>query len=152
MNKKRGIILTIVLIIVVILGLWISGIILKRQEPELEPELEPEKESIETVTEIGLGEIAWIDSLTKIKIKNTNDYFEITTDLKNLFEEDKNDDDTLLIDSAWCICYTFIVDNVSYKGWEIIGMGAESYKDDGLKYNLEIHNFGSGKIKVEVTK
>lgn len=37
-----------------------------------------ENEIINVVTEVNLGERAWIDSPSKINIKNTNDYFEIT--------------------------------------------------------------------------
>ena len=66
-----------------------------------------------TVTEISLGERAWIDSLTKINIKNTNDYFEITEKVK--WEVPEHPIDTTISFSV-PVPYTFVVDDVSYSG------------------------------------
>lgn len=102
------------------------------------------------VTEVNLGERAWIDSLTKINIKNTNDYFEITEKVK--WEVPEHPIDTT-ISFAIPIPYTFVVDGVSYNGIYELNDANWSKKDEGLDYNLRVVNLTKdGKIEIEVTK
>ena len=215
MNKKRIIIVTIITILVVILGLWISGIIpkqiarisatnyLKKNFPKIQLEYvdvewsssfggysirfkdenneiygfimnnkyfpislgqglfgfeekyrekyeKQETESINEVTEISLGEKAWVNSLTKINIKDTNDYFEITEKVK--WEVPKHSKYTT-ISFAIPVPYKFVVDGVSYNGIYELNDANWSKKDEGLDYNLRVVNLTKdGKIEIEVTK
>lgn len=109
-----------------------------------------ENESINEVTEISLGEKAWINSLTKINIKNTNDYFEITEKVK--WEVPEYPDATT-ISFAIPVPYTFVVDGVSYNGIYELNDAIWSKKPEGLDYNLKVVNLTKdGKIEIEVTK
>lgn len=109
-----------------------------------------ETESINEVTEISLGEKAWINSLTKINIKDTNDYFEITEKVK--WEVPKHSKDTT-ISFAIPVPYKFVVDGVSYNGIYELNDASWSKKDEGLAYNLRVVNLTKdGKIEIEVTK
>lgn len=109
-----------------------------------------ETENINEVTEINLGERAWINSLTKIKIKGTNDYFEITEKVK--WEVPEHEEGTT-ISFAIPVPYTFVVDGVSYNGVYELNDAGWSKKDEGLDYNLKVVNLTKdGKIEIEVTK
>lgn len=109
-----------------------------------------ETENINEVTEISLGEEAWINSFTKIKIKNTNDYFEITEKVK--WEVPEHPEGTTISFSV-PIPYTFVVNGVSYNGIYELNESSWSKKAEGLEYNLRVVNLTKdGKIKVEVTK
>lgn len=109
-----------------------------------------ENENINEVTEIGLGEKVWINSLTRINIKNTNDYFEITEKVKWKVPEYS---EGTTISFSVPVPYTFVVDGVSYNGIYELGESAWSTKAEGLDYNLKVVNLTKdGKIEVEVTK
>lgn len=100
------------------------------------------------VTEVDLGKRAWINSLTKIKIKGTNDYFEITEKVK--WEVPKHEEGTT-ISFAIPIPYTFVVDGVKYNGVYELNDASWSKKDEGLDYNLRVVNLTKdGKIEIEV--
>lgn len=102
------------------------------------------------VTEVNLGERAWINSLTKINIKDTNDYFEITEKVK--WEVPEHEEGTT-ISFAIPVPYTFVVDGVSYNGVFELNDASWSKKDEGLDYNLRVVNLTKdGKIEIEVTK
>lgn len=109
-----------------------------------------ENENTNEVTEISLGEKAWINSLTKINIKNTNDYFEITEEVKwKVPEHPKGTTSSFSIN----VPYTFVVDGVSYNGNYQLGDSIRNKKEEGLDYNLEIINLTEdGKIEIEITK
>ncbi|MDO4282146.1 MAG: hypothetical protein Q4D02_00785 [Clostridia bacterium] len=215
MNKKRIIIVTIILILVAIFGLWISGIIpkqiarvsatnyLKKNFPKIQLEYvdiewsssfggysikfkdennevygfimnnkyfpitlgqglfgfeekyrekyeKQEIENINEVTQISLGEKTWINSLTKINIKNTNDYFEITEKVKWKVPEYS---EGTTISFSISVPYTFVVNGVSYNGIYELGDSIGSKKAEGLDYNLKVINLTEdGKIEIEVTK
>lgn len=151
MNKKSIIIVTIISILIAILGLWISGVISKQIARIYREEYEKqETESINVVTEVSLGEQAWINSLTKINIKDTNDYFEITEKVK--WEVPEHSEHTT-ISFAIAIPYTFVVNDVSYNGVYQLNDSGRSKKIEGLDYNLRVVNLTKdGKIKIEVTK
>lgn len=109
-----------------------------------------ETESINVVTEVSLGEWAWIDSLTKINIKDTNDYFEITEKVK--WEVPEHSEDTT-ISFTIPVPYTFVVDGVSYSGIYELNDSSWSKEPEGLDYNLRVVNLTKdGKIEIEVTK
>ncbi len=109
-----------------------------------------ETENVNEVTEISLGEKAWINSLTKINIKDTNDYFEITEKVK--WEVPEYSEDTT-ISFAISIPYTFVVDGGSYSGIYELNDASWSKKPEGLDYNLRVVNLTKdGKIEIEVTK
>lgn len=102
------------------------------------------------VTEVNLGERAWINSITKIKIKGTNDYFEITEKVK--WEVPEHEEGTT-ISFAIPVPYTFVVDGISYNGVYELNDASWSKKDEELDYNLKVVNLTKdGKIEVEVTK
>ncbi len=215
MNKKRILIVTIILILATIFGLWVSGIIpkqiarisatnyLKRNFPKIQLEYvdiewsssfegytikfkdenneiyafimnnkyfpvtlgqglfgfketykekyeKQETESINEVTQISLGEKAWINSLTKIKIKNTDDYFEITEKVKWKVPEHS---EGTTISFSISIPYTFVVDGASYNGVYELGDSSWNKKAEELDYNLKVINLTKdGKIRIEVTK
>lgn len=215
MNKKRIIIVSIILILITILGLWISGIIpkqiarifatnyLKKNFPKIQLEYvdiewsssfggysikfkdendevygfimnnkyfpitlgqglsgfeekyrekyeKQETENINEVTEISLGERAWINSLTKINIKNTNDYFEITDKVK--WEIPEYSEGTTVSFSI-LVPYTFVVNGISYNGTYELNSANRSKKVEGLDYDLRVTNLTKdGKIEIEVTK
>lgn len=215
MNKKKIIIVTIISILVIILGLWISGIIpkqiarisatnyLKKNFPKIHLEYvniewsssfggysikfkdenneiysfimnnkyfpvtlgqglfgfeekyrdkyeKQENENINVVTEVSLRKRAWIDSLTKINIKDTNDYFEITERVK--WEVPEHSKDTT-ISFTIPVPYKFVVDGVSYNGIYELNDTSWSKKPEGLKYNLRVVNLTkAGKIEIEITK
>ncbi len=108
------------------------------------------REKYEEVTEISLGERAWIDSLTKINIKDTNDYFEITGKVK--WEVPEHSKDTT-ISFDILVPYTFVVDEVLYNGIYKLNDASWSKKPEGLDYNLRVVNLTKdGKIEVEITK
>lgn len=109
-----------------------------------------ETESINEVTEISLGEKAWINSLTKINIKNTNDYFEIAEKVKWEVPEHSED---MTISFAIPVPYTFVVEGVSYNGIYELNHAIWSKRPKGLDYNLRVVNLTKdGKIEIEVTK
>lgn len=109
-----------------------------------------ENKNINEVTEISLGEKVWINSLTKINIKDTNDYLEITEKVKWKIPEHSED---TTISFSVPVPYTFVVDGVSYNGIYELGESAWSEKAEGLNYNLKVVNLTKdGKIEVEVTK
>ena len=109
-----------------------------------------EKQDINEVTEIILGESAWIDSLTKINIKDTNDYFEITEKVKWEVPEDLED---ATISFSIPVPYIFVVDGISYTGTYEFDNADWSKKTEGLDYNLKVMNVRKdGKIEIEVTK
>lgn len=109
-----------------------------------------ETESINLVTEMYLGERVWIDSPTKVNIKGTNDYFEITENVK--WKVPKHSKDTT-ISFAIPVPYKFVVDGVSYNGIYELNDASWSKKDEGLDYNLRVVNLTKdGKIEIEVTK
>lgn len=102
------------------------------------------------VTEVNLEERAWINSLTKINIKDTNDYFEITEKVK--WEVPEHEEGTT-ISFAIPVPYKFVVDGVSYNGIYELNDANWSKKDEGLDYNLRVVNLTKdGKIEIEVTK
>lgn len=102
------------------------------------------------VTEVNLKEKAWIDSLTKIHIKDTNDYFEITEKVK--WEVPEHSKDTTISFSI-SIPYTFVVDGVSYSGTYELNDASWSKRPEGLDYDLKVVNLTKdGKIEIEVTK
>lgn len=108
------------------------------------------KEQINEVAEISLGENAWINSLTKVNIEGTNDYFEITKKVK--WEIPEHLEDTTISFSI-PIPYTFVVNGVSYHGIYELNDASSSKVPDGLDYNLRVINLTKdGKIEVEVTK
>lgn len=109
-----------------------------------------ETENSNEVTQINLGEKAWINSLTKITIENTNDYFEITEKVK--WEIPEHSEDTTISFSI-PVPYTFVVEGISYHGVYELNDSVWSTKDEGLVYNLKVTNLTKdGKIEVEVTK
>lgn len=215
MNKKKMIIVTIMLILIFILVLWISGIIpkqiarisainyLKNKFPKIQLDYvdiewnssfggytirfkdqnnetfsfimnnryfpialgqglfgfeekyrekykEQEGEKINEVTDISLGEKTWINPLTKINIKGTNDYFEITKKVK--FNTPEYEDGTTISFSI-PIPYTFVVNGVSYTGIYEFNDANWSEKPEGLEYNMKVINLTEdGKIEIKVTK
>lgn len=83
-------------------------------------------------------------------MKNTNDYFEITKNIK--WEIPEHWEDTTVSFSI-PVPYTFVVDGISYNGIYELGESTFSTKPEGLKYNLKVINLTKdGKIEVEVTK
>lgn len=102
------------------------------------------------VTEVSLGERAWVNSLTKINIKDTNDYFEITDNVK--FDIPEYEEGTTISFSI-SVPYTFVVNGISYTGIYEFDNANWSKKDEGLDYNLRVMNVTKdGKIEIEVTK
>lgn len=215
MNKKKIIIVTMILILVAIFGLWFSGIIpkqiakisatnyLKKNFPKIQLEYvdiewsssfggysikfkdennetysfimnnkyfpitlgqglfgfeekyrdkyeKQETENINVVTEISLGERAWVNSLTKINIKDTNDYFEITDKVKLDIPEYE---EGTTISFSIPVPYTFVVNGISYTGIYEFDNANWSKEPEGLEYNLIVMNVTKdGKIEIKVTR
>lgn len=82
---------------------------------------------------INLNEQTWINQLTKIKIKGTNDSFEITSFVKwqNNSTSDVQQSGTILIP------YTFVIDGITYDGTYYLGDDVY-LEDTNPKYGLEI--------------
>lgn len=103
-----------------------------------------------TTTEIKLDEKSWIDSLTKINIKDRNDYFEITKKVKWEIPEHE---EGATVSFAIAIPYTFVVDGKSFDGTYILDDANSSVKVEGTEYTLKVTNLTKeGKIEVLVTK
>ena len=97
-----------------------------------------------------MGERAWVNSLTKINIKDTNDYFEITDKVK--FDIPEYEEGTTISFSI-SVPYTFVVNGISYTGIYEFDNANWSKKDEGLDYNLRVMNVTKdGKIEIKVTK
>lgn len=148
MNKKRVCIITIVVSLIVILVFCVGAFIFKQTHREKnDPQ---ENNPINTVTEISLGENVWVNSLTKINIKNTNDYFEITEKVK--WETPEHSKGTTISFSVF-VPYTFVVNGVSYNGGYQLGDSSWNQKPEGLPYNLKVVNLTKdGKLQIIVTK
>lgn len=102
------------------------------------------------VTEVNLEERAWVNSLTKINIKDTNDYFEITDKVK--FDIPEYEEGTTTSFSI-TVPYTFVVNGISYTGTYEFDNANWSKKPEGLDYNLKVMNVTKdGKIEIKVTK
>lgn len=142
---KRKIMFIFIALIIVLVGFWV--LVNKNRKGT---ENTKETENIKEVTEISLGEEAWINSYTKIKIKDTNDYFEITEKVK--WEVPEHPEGTTISFSI-PVPYTFVVNGVSYNGIYELNESDGNKKAEGLEYNLSVVNLTKdGKIKVEVTK
>ena len=107
-------------------------------------------DNIVTVSEVKIGEKAWIDSLKKINIIGTNDYFEITKDVKWKIPDYEG---ALTVSFAIQVPYTFMVDGILYEGIYELGDSERNIKNEKLKYDIKILDLtDQGEIEVRVTK
>lgn len=120
------------------------------QEKYKEKYEKKETQSINTVTKISVGQKAWINYLTKINIQDTNDYFEITEEVKWHFPEQPKG---ITVSFDFIVPYRFVKDGVSYDGVFYFGDSMWNSKPKGLDYNLKVINFtDNGEIEIEITK
>jgi hypothetical protein len=137
MNKKIGLYIAILIIVLVLLCI----LIFKINKKDIKPE-------INYVSEISLNKKNWIHSMKKYKIEGTDNTFQITRKVK--FDADTGDGNTT-VSFAIEIPYTITVDGTEYNGVYILGDIAEN-EQYNPEYNVEITNLtqdGAIQVKLE---
>lgn len=137
MNKKIGLYIAVLIIVLVLLCI----LILKINKKDVKPE-------INYVSEISLNKKNWIHSMKEYKIEGTDNTFQITRKVK--FDADTGDGNTT-VSFAIEIPYTITVDGTEYNGVYILGdtFDNEQYNPE---YNVEITNLtqdGAIQVKLE---
>ena len=136
MNKKIGLYIAILIIVLVLLCI----LIFKINKNDIKPE-------INYVSEISLNKKNWIHSMKEYKIEGTDNTFQITRKVK--FDADTGDGNTT-VSFAIEIPYTITVDGTEYNGVYILGDIAEN-EQYNPKYNVEVTNLTSdGAIEVKI--
>ena len=137
MNKKIGLYIAVLIIVLVLLCI----LILKINKKDVKPE-------INYVSEISLNKKNWIHSMKEYKIEGTDNTFQITRKVK--FDADTGDGNTT-VSFAIEIPYTITVDGTEYNGVYILGDIAEN-EQYNPEYNVEITNLtqdGAIQVKLE---
>ena len=137
MNKKVGLYIAILIIVIVLLCILVFNINKKDIKPE-----------INYVNEISLNKKNWIHSLKEYKIEGTDDTFQITRDVK--FDGESGDGNTT-VSFAIEVPYTITVDGYEYNGVYILGDIAEN-EQYNPEYNVEVTNLtqdGAIQVKLE---
>lgn len=137
MNKKIGLYIAILIIVLVLLCILIFKINKKDNKPE-----------INYVSEISLNKKNWIHSMKEYKIEGTDNTFQITRKVK--FDADTGDGNTT-VSFAIEIPYIITVDGTEYNGVYILGDIAEN-EQYNPEYNVEITNLtqdGAIQVKLE---
>ena len=137
MNKKIGLYIAVLIIVLVLLCI----LILKINKKDVKPE-------INYVSEISLNKKNWIHSMKEYKIEGTNNTFQITRKVK--FDADTGDGNTT-VSFAIEIPYTITVDGTEYNGVYILGDTFEN-EQYNPEYNVEITNLtqdGAIQVKLE---
>ena len=137
MNKKIGLYIAILIIVLVLLCI----LIFKINKKDIKPE-------INYVSEISLNKKNWIHSMKEYKIEGTDNTFQITRKVK--FDADTGDGNTT-VSFAIEIPYTITVDGTEYNGVYILGDIAEN-EQYNPEYNVEITNLtqdGAIQVKLE---
>ena len=137
MNKKIGLYIAVLIIVLVLLCI----LILKINKKDVKPE-------INYVSEISLNKKNWIHSMKEYKIEGTDNTFQITRKVK--FDADTGDGNTT-VSFAIEIPYTITIDGTEYNGVYILGdtFDNEQYNPE---YNVEITNLtqdGAIQVKLE---
>lgn len=137
MNKKIGLYIAVLIIVLVLLCI----LILKINKKDVKPE-------INYVSEISLNKKNWIHSMKEYKIEGTDNTFQITRKVK--FDADTGDGNTT-VSFAIEIPYTITVDGTEYNGVYILGdtFDNEQYNPE---YNVEVTNLtqdGAIQVKLE---
>lgn len=137
MNKKIGLYIAVLIIVLVLLCI----LILKINKKDVKPE-------INYVSEISLNKKNWIHSMKEYKIEGTDNTFQITRKVK--FDADTGDGNTT-VSFAIEIPYTITVDGTEYNGVYILGDTFEN-EQYNPEYNVEITNLtqdGAIQVKLE---
>ena len=137
MNKKIGLYIAVLIIVLVLLCI----LILKINKKDVKPE-------INYVSEISLNKKNWIHSMKEYKIEGTDNTFQITRKVK--FDADTGDGNTT-VSFAIEVPYTITVDGTEYNGVYILGDIAEN-EQYNPEYNVEITNLtqdGAIQVKLE---
>lgn len=137
MNKKVGLYIAILIIVIVLLCILVFNINKK--------DIKPEKNY---VNEISLNKKNWIHSLKEYKIEGTDDTFQITRDVK--FDGESGDGNTT-VSFVIEIPYTITVDGYEYNGVYILGDTFEN-EQYNPEYNVEVTNLtqdGAIQVKLE---
>ncbi len=137
MNKKIGLYIAVLIIVLVLLCI----LILKINKKDVKPE-------INYVSEISLNKKNWIHSMKEYKIEGTDNTFQITRKVK--FDADTGDGNTT-VSFAIEIPYTITIDGTEYNGVYILGdtFDNEQYNPE---YNVEVTNLtqdGAIQVKLE---
>lgn len=135
--KKIGIIIVVAVIVVVI---SVIGIIFMKPN---------QSGSIKTVSQVTLNSKQYVNSLKKISISGTNDYFMITEAVKwKVPKHDKRE----TVSFSIAIPYTINVDEIEYNGIYRLPDYSWSTDDNNPKYNFSVTNLTkNGEIEVLIT-
>ena len=137
MNKKVGLYIAILIIVIVLLCILVFNINKKDIKPE-----------VNYVREISLNKKNWIHSLKEYKIEGTDDTFQITRDVKS---DGESGDGNTTVSFAIEVPYTITVDGYEYNGVYILGDIAEN-EQYNPEYNVEVTNLtqdGAIQVKLE---
>ena len=143
MKKTR--IFTIIISIVVLIT-TISIIYINRNKEKTTVDIN----TVQSVSEVSLNSKQFINSLTRISIKDTNDSIIITQDVKwEVPEHEKGE----TVSFSIAIPYTISVDGIDYDGIYELGDYSWSEIDNNPKYNLKITNLTqNGDIEILITE
>ena len=137
MNKKIGLYIAVLIIVLVLL----CTLIFKINKKDIKPE-------INYVSEISLNKKNWIHSMKEYKIEGTDNTFQITRKVK--FDGDTGDGNTT-VSFAIEVPYTITVDGYEYNGVYILGDTFEN-EQYNPEYNVEVTNLtqdGAIQVKLE---
>lgn len=106
-------------------------------------------DTLKTVTHLGINEKKYVNSLEKITIDGTNDYFIITNDVK----WNPQGDGETTVSFSINIPYVITVDGNDYTGNFILSDHGNNSNDNNPKYSFSVTNLtADGKIEVEVSE
>lgn len=149
--KKASIIIAIVVVVAVILVIGIVFMNANQGEgTKTASQVPSQSEGVKTVSEVTLDSEQYVNSLKKINISGTDDYFIIAKDVKWEVPEHKKGE---TVSFSIAIPYTITVDEVEYKGVYELNDSSWSADDKNPKYNFSVTNLTkNGEIEVLVTK
>ncbi len=142
--KKTRIFTIIIAIVVLIITISIIYININKEKPTVDIN------TVQSVSEVSLNSKQFINSLTRISIKDTNDSIIITQDVKwEVPEHEKGE----TVSFSIAIPYTISVDGIDYDGIYELGDYSWSEIDNNPKYNLKITNLTqNGDIEILITE
>lgn len=137
-----------IIIAIVVLIITISIIYININKNKEKPTVDIN--TVQSVSEVSLNSKQFINSLTRISIKDTNDSIIITQDVKwEVPEHEKGE----TVSFSIAIPYTISVDGIDYDGIYELGDYSWSEIDNNPKYNLKITNLTqNGDIEILITE
>lgn len=149
--KKASIIIAMVVVVVVILVIGIIFMNSNQSEgKKTVSQIPSQSEGIKTVSQVTLDSEQYVNSLKKINISGTDDYFMITKDVKWEVPQHQKGE---TVSFSIAIPYTITVDEVEYNGVYELNDSSWSTDDNNPKYNFSVTNLTqNGEIEVLITK